>query len=135
MIDIKTAVNYAFSVKVQTAYLPDQSSIDDNQYAFAYTVTIVNTGNIAAQLLSRHWIIRDANNHVQEVKGDGVIGLQPMLQPNESFEYTSGTVLDTTDGEMRGSYQLMAVDGTCFEAIIAPFVLMQPSFLINRVLH
>jgi ApaG protein len=126
---------YAFSVSVQTAYLPDQSSIEDSRFAFAYTVTITNTGKIAAQLISRHWVITDSNNKVQEVKGLGVVGAQPLLQPKESFEYTSGTVLNTADGEMRGTYQITATDGTQFEAIIAPFVLMQTNVLETRVLH
>jgi ApaG protein len=122
--------NYAFSVSVQAVYLPDQSSADEHRFAFAYTVTIINTGTIAAQLISRHWVITDANNHVQEVRGLGVIGAQPLLEPNESFEYTSGTVLSTTDGQMHGTYQIVAVDGTPFDAVIAPFLLVQP-----RVLH
>jgi ApaG protein len=121
---------YAFSVSVKTAYLQDQSSIEDNRYAFSYTITITNTGDIAAQLISRHWIITDANGEVNEVKGLGVIGLQPLLQPNEDFEYTSGTVLDTSAGSMHGTYQLVAVDGTQFETVIAPFTLAAP-----RVLH
>jgi ApaG protein len=121
---------YAFTVSVKTAYLQDQSSIEDNRYAFSYTITITNIGNIAAQLISRHWIITDANGEMSEVKGLGVIGLQPLLQPNEDFEYTSGTVLDTSAGSMHGTYQLVAVDGTQFEAVIAPFTLAAP-----RVLH
>ncbi len=121
---------YAFSVCVKTAYLQDQSSIEDNRYAFSYTIIITNTGDIAAQLISRHWIITDANGEVNEVKGLGVIGLQPLLQPNEDFEYTSGTVLDTSAGSMHGTYQLVAVDGTQFETVIAPFTLAAP-----RVLH
>ncbi len=121
---------YAFSVSVKTAYLQDQSSIEDNRYAFSYTITITNIGDIAAQLISRHWIIADANGEVSEVKGLGVIGLQPLLQPNENFEYTSGTVLDTSAGSMHGTYQLVAVDGTQFETVIAPFTLAAP-----RVLH
>lgn len=127
---MKNQTKYAFSVTVQTAYLPDQSDVDENSFAFAYTVKITNTGEIAAQLISRHWIITDANQCVQEVKGLGVVGAQPLLQPNETFEYTSGTVLNTADGEMRGTYQVVAIDGTLFDAVIAPFVLLQP-----RVLH
>ncbi|MDG1821061.1 MAG: Co2+/Mg2+ efflux protein ApaG, partial [Methylophilaceae bacterium] len=97
---------------------------------FSYTVTITNTGNVAAQLISRHWVITDADNQVQEVKGLGVIGEQPLLQPNEQFTYTSGTVLNTVFGQMQGSYQVVAVDGIQFEAIIPPFTLTAP-----RVLH
>jgi ApaG protein len=121
---------YQFSVKVESAYLPDQSSEEDNRYAFSYTVTITNTGNVAAQLISRHWIITDDDNKVSEVKGLGVIGAQPLLQPNEQFQYTSGTVLETSTGSMRGTYQVVAVDGTQFEAMIAPFMLAAP-----RILH
>ena len=126
MIDAK---KYAFSVSVQSAYLPDQSSPDDNQYAFAYTVTIENIGNIAAQLISRHWIITDADNHVHEVKGLGVVGAQPLLQPNQQFEYTSGSVLATPVGSMRGSYKIVAEDGTFFDAEIEPFTLAVPKML------
>lgn len=121
---------YQFSVQVETAYLEDQSSEEDERYAFAYTVTIINTGSIAAQLISRHWVITDANNNVNEVKGLGVIGEQPLLQPNETFTYTSGTAISTAVGQMQGSYQMVAVDGTAFEAPIAPFTLAAP-----RVLH
>lgn len=121
---------YAFSVSVKTEYLADQSSADDDRYAFAYHITITNTGAMAAQLISRHWVIADANGDVNEVKGLGVVGAQPLLQPNEQFEYTSGTLLSTSAGSMHGTYQLVAVDGTQFEAIIAPFTLAVP-----RVLH
>lgn len=126
MIDSK---KYAFRVSVETAYLQDQSSPDDNQYAFAYTVTITNIGNIAAQLISRHWIITDANNHVQEVKGLGVVGAQPLLQPNQQFEYTSGTLLATPVAAMRGIYKIVAEDGTFFDAVIEPFTLAVPKVL------
>jgi ApaG protein len=121
---------YQFTVNVVTNYLPDQSSEEEDRYVFSYTVKITNTGSIAAQLISRHWIITDDNNEVNEVKGLGVIGAQPLLQPNEQFEYTSGTVLDTATGSMRGTYQIVAVDGTSFEATIDPFMLAAP-----RVLH
>ena len=121
---------YALLVQVQTAFLPEQSSIAENRFAFAYTVTITNIGNIAAQLISRHWVITDANNQVQEVKGLGVVGAQPLLQPNEKFEYTSGTVLKTPVGSMHGTYKIAAIDGTFFDAIIETFSLSQP-----RVLH
>jgi ApaG protein len=123
------AKKYAFSVSVQTAYLADQSSPDDGQYAFAYTVTISNIGSVAAQLISRHWIITDANNQVHEVKGLGVVGAQPLLQPNQQFEYTSGSVLVTPIGSMRGSYQIVAEDGTLFNALIEPFTLAVPKVL------
>jgi ApaG protein len=120
---------YAFSVSVETAYLSDQSSPDENQYAFSYTITIRNIGSIAAQLISRHWIITDANNHVQEVKGLGVVGAQPLLQPNEAFEYTSGTLLATPIGSMRGTYKIVAEDGILFDAEIESFTLAVPKML------
>ncbi len=125
-----TKTYYACLVSVQTAYLPDQSNVEESRFAFAYTVTITNVGNVAAQLISRHWVITDSNNHVQEVKGLGVVGAQPLLSPNQQFEYTSGTVLNTREGRMHGSYFMVAIDGTQFEAVIEPFVLAQP-----RVLH
>jgi ApaG protein len=120
---------YAFKVSVQTAYLSDQSHPENHQYTFAYTVTINNVGNIAAQLISRHWIITDANNHVQEVKGLGVVGAQPLLAPGQQFEYTSGTILATPVGAMRGSYKIVAEDGVFFEAVIEPFTLAVPKVL------
>lgn len=121
---------YQFSVHVETAYLADQSSEEEERYAFSYTVTITNTGSVAAQLISRHWIITDADNQINEVKGLGVIGAQPLLQPNEQFEYSSGTMLNTAVGKMHGSYYVVAVDGTSFEAEIPAFTLAAP-----RVLH
>ena len=120
---------YAFEVSVETAYLLDQSSPDDNKFAFSYTVTIANIGNISAQLISRHWIITDANNHVQEVKGLGVVGAQPLLQPGQQFEYTSGTLLATPVGAMRGTYKIVAEDGNFFDAVIEPFTLAVPRVL------
>ncbi|MEE9332419.1 MAG: Co2+/Mg2+ efflux protein ApaG [Methylophilaceae bacterium] len=119
-----------FSVSVKTAYLSKQSSVEDNRYAFSYTITITNVGDVAAQLISRHWVITDADGHKDEVRGLGVVGAQPLLEPNEAFEYTSGTVLGTTAGSMEGTYQIVAVDGTQFEAVIPPFTLAAP-----RVLH
>ena len=123
------AKKYLFKVSVQTAYLPDQSSPDDSKYAFAYTVTISNIGSVTAQLISRHWIITDANNHVQEVKGLGVVGAQPLLQPGQQFEYTSGTLLPTPIGSMRGTYKVVAEDGTLFDAVIESFTLAVPKML------
>jgi ApaG protein len=131
MIDrLNVKQKYAFTVSVKTAYLADQSNPDESRFAFSYTVTITNVGETSAQLISRHWIIKNDLQETQEVKGLGVIGAQPLLAPKESFEYTSGTVLTTSSGEMRGSYQVVAEDGTWFEVDIAPFVLYQP-----RVLH
>lgn len=122
--------HYACTVKVRTTFLAEQSNPNESKYAFAYTVTITNTGTVAAQLISRHWIITNANNEIHEVKGLGVIGEQPLLAPDAQFEYTSGTVLTTASGEMHGTYQMVAEDGTLFEAVIAPFQLYQ-----HRVLH
>jgi ApaG protein len=120
---------YAFSVSVETAYLLDQSNPDENKYAFSYTITISNVGSIAAQLISRHWIITDANNQVQEVKGLGVVGAQPLLQSGEQFQYTSGTLLATPIGSMRGTYRIVAEDGTMFDAVIESFTLAVPKIL------
>jgi len=121
---------YRIQVSVQVRYLADQSDEADNRHVFAYTITLTNEGEHAVQLLSRHWIINDANNHVQEVKGKGVVGEQPVIKPGESFEYTSGTVLATQVGTMSGSYQMQVVDGGEFSVPIPQFVLSVP-----RVLH
>jgi len=121
---------YHISVSVNTAYLADQSDPSSDRYVFAYTITIANTGTVAAQLISRHWIITDAENVTQEVKGLGVVGEQPLLQPGESFEYTSGTAMATPVGTMHGSYQMVAEDGNKFDAEIPVFTLSMP-----RVLH
>jgi len=121
---------YDITVAVDSTYLAEQSDPARNQYVFAYTITITNTGAVAAQLVSRHWIITDAEHQVQEVKGLGVVGQQPRLEPGESFEYTSGTSLATAVGTMRGTYQMVAGDGTAFDAEIPVFTLSLP-----RVLH
>jgi len=121
---------YEFSVNVRPQYLVEHSDPDEEKYVFAYTVTIRNTGEQAAQLISRHWIITDGNNAVEEVRGAGVVGEQPVLKPGEAFEYTSGCPLPTPVGSMRGSYQCVADDGTAFEAPIPEFVLSTP-----RTLH
>jgi ApaG protein len=110
--------------------VPDQSDEGNGRFVLAYTITIRNTGNVPAQLISRHWIITDANGQVQEVRGLGVVGAQPLLKPGESFEYTSGTAIATAVGTMRGSYQMVAEDGMQFEAPIPEFTLAVP-----RVLH
>ena len=120
---------YEITVVPRSTYLGDQSDPSRNQYAFAYTITLTNTGNVAAQLLSRHWIITDSNNQVQEVRGKGVVGEQPLLRPNESFEYTSGTAIATPVGTMRGSYQMVATDGVKFDAPIPEFTLAMPRML------
>jgi len=121
---------YQISVSVNTAYLAEQSDPSADRYVFAYTITIANSGTVAAQLISRHWIITDAENVTQEVKGLGVVGEQPLLRPGESFEYTSGTAMATPVGTMRGTYQMVAEDGNKFEAEIPQFTLAMP-----RVLH
>ncbi len=118
------------AVEVETAYVEEQSDPGNDRYVFAYTVTIRNQGAVAAKLLTRHWIITDANGETQEVRGEGVVGEQPHLNPNEGFRYTSGTVLDTPVGSMRGSYQMLGDDGERFEAEIPAFTLSVP-----RILH
>jgi ApaG protein len=121
---------YEVKVTARSEYVPDQSDEESGRYVFAYTITITNVGTVAAQLVSRHWVITDANNEVQEVRGLGVVGEQPLLKPDESYEYTSGTALATPVGTMSGCYQMVAEDGTRFDAPIAAFTLSVP-----RVLH
>ncbi len=121
---------YEINVGVSAQYLPDQSDPAAGRYVFAYTIDIRNTGTVAAQLISRHWVITDADGGVQEVRGLGVVGHQPLLLPGQNFGYTSGSVLTTPVGTMKGAYQMVAEDGTTFEAPIAEFVLSMP-----RVLH
>ncbi len=121
---------YEFSVSPKVTFLADQSDPDKTHFVFAYTITVTNTGSVAAQLVSRHWIITDAEHRVQEVKGQGVVGQQPVLKPGESFEYTSGTSIPTAVGTMRGSYRMVAEDGLAFDVPIAPFTLSIP-----RTLH
>ncbi len=117
-------------VDVETRYIEEQSNPEQNYYVFAYTITIRNKGRQRAKLLTRHWIITDSNQKVQEVRGDGVVGEQPELNPGEQFVYTSGTMLETSVGTMRGSYQMLAEDGSRFDAPVEEFVLSTP-----RVLH
>jgi len=117
-------------IAAQVKYVEEQSDEADNRYVFSYTITVTNNSDSAAQLLGRHWIITDSNNQVQEVRGQGVVGEQPLIKPGQSFGYTSGTVLSTPVGTMTGSYQMVAEDGTKFEAPIPQFVLSVP-----RVLH
>jgi ApaG protein len=121
---------YRLNITTQVNYLAEQSDEADNRFVFSYTITLTNTGDTAVKLISRHWIITDANRDVQEVRGQGVVGEQPTLKPKQSFEYTSGTVLSTQVGTMSGSYQMVAEDGTKFDAPIPQFVLSVP-----RVLH
>ena len=127
---MESAKKYAVSVSTETQYIADQSDEQKDRFVFSYTVTIHNSGTVPAQLISRHWVITDASDKVQEVRGLGVVGAQPLLKPGEKFEYTSGTALATPVGTMRGSYQMQAADGTQFEAVIPEFTLSMP-----RVLH
>lgn len=120
---------YNVQVEVEPAYIPEQSDPSNDNYVFSYTVTIRNVGEIPAKLLTRHWIITDGDGQVQEVKGDGVIGEQPHLQPGEGFQYTSGTFMNTPVGTMSGSYQMLADDGVHFEADIPSFTLSVPNIL------
>jgi ApaG protein len=114
---------YQFTVEVVPEYLPDQSAPDEDQYVFAYTITITNTGDVTAQLISRTWNVNDANGHTDKVKGLGVVGQQPLLKPGQAFEYTSGTRLRTPTGTMHGSFFCVAEDGEKFDADIPMFVL------------
>lgn len=116
-------------IEVETTYLDQQSSPDQGRYAFAYSITIHNEGEIPARLLSRHWIITDANGGIQEVRGAGVIGEQPLIGPGEGFRYTSGAVIPTPVGSMRGAYQMIDAAGQHFEAPIAAFTLARPGAL------
>ena len=120
---------YQIDVSVTTRYLVAQSQPEQSRYAFSYTVTIVNNGELPAQLLSRHWIITDGDGRVQEVRGAGVIGQQPHIEPGASHTYSSGTVMTTQVGTMQGSYQMLAEDGKRFDAVIAPFRLAVPGSL------
>ena len=118
------------NIQTQVNYLPEQSDESGSRFVFSYTITITNNGNVPARLISRRWVSTDANNHVQEVRGQGVVGEQPLLKPNQSFEYTSGTVLTTQVGTMRGSYRMQADDGSEFDVDIPQFVLSVPRVLL-----
>lgn len=117
------------AVNVTTAHIKEQSDAAAERYVFTYTITIRNEGLMTAQLLTRHWIITNADGKTQEVRGDGVVGEQPNLKPGDSFQYTSGTMLETPVGSMHGSYQMRADDGTTFDAEIKPFTLSVPNAL------
>ena len=121
-----TDSDYKISVEVQPAYIEEQSNPALAHYVFSYTVTIINDGKVPAKLLTRHWVITDADGEVQEVKGDGVVGEQPYLKPGEGFQYTSGTLMKTPVGSMQGSYQMLADDGNKFDAAIPEFYLVAP---------
>ena len=117
-------------IDVVTTFIPEQSEIENQRFVFAYTITIHNGGSEAAKLLNRHWLITDANGKTQEVRGEGVVGEQPYLKPGESYQYTSGTMIETPVGSMEGSYQMVDEDGEHFDAPVAPFTLAIP-----RTLH
>lgn len=122
--------DYALEISVATQFLDEQSDPDGDRYVFAYTIRIRNLGRLPAQLLDRHWVITDGNGKVEEVRGEGVVGEQPRLEPGEAFTYTSGAVLETAVGSMQGSYHMSGDDGTEFDAPIPPFTLAVP-----RTLH
>jgi len=126
---VSTAVTEGIRVEVQSAFRPDRSDPSAGRWLFAYTIKIRNEGAATAQLVSRHWIITDANGEREEVQGDGVVGHQPRLEPGESFEYTSFCILKTPHGSMRGSYRMVREDGDSFDAAIAPFPLVVPGSL------
>lgn len=118
------------AVSVKTSFIDEQSKPQENRYVFSYTITVHNRGSVSARLISRHWIITDANGDIRELRGEGVVGEQPSLRPGEGYEYTSGAVLESSVGTMHGSYQMLAEDGTHFDADIPSFVLSIP-----RTLH
>ena len=121
---------YNVEVDAVAKYIESHSDPDEGRYVFAYTITISNAGSVAVQLLTRHWLITDANKKIQEVRGEGVVGKTPHLKPGESFQYTSAAVIETAVGKMEGSYQMLADDGMEFDAPIAAFTLAIP-----RTLH
>ncbi len=121
--------NYTIEIAVETNFVDEQSEPEEDRYVFAYTITIRNVGRVAARLLTRHWVITDANGHVQEVRGEGVVGEQPHLEPGEGFRYTSAAMIETPVGSMHGSYQMVADDGFEFEAEIPAFSLSIPHTL------
>ncbi|MBV4548857.1 Co2+/Mg2+ efflux protein ApaG [Pseudomonas triticicola] len=120
---------YQVDVSVVTRYLPDQSQPEHDRFAFAYTITVQNNGKLAAKLLSRHWVITDGDGHVEEVRGEGVVGQKPLIAAGESHTYTSGTVMTTKVGTMQGTYQMLSDDGKRFDATIKPFRLAVPGAL------
>ena len=126
-MDMSEAVTQDVRVKVVSRYLPQQSSPEESRFVFSYTVKITNESDEKVQLRTRHWVITDANNRVEEVRGEGVVGKTPVLAPSESFEYTSGCILKTPWGTMHGSYRMHRTDGSSFDAEIAPFLLATPS--------
>lgn len=123
------AMDNHIAITAQTQFLPEHSLESDNRFAFGYTITISNHGSQAARLLSRHWIITDGNGHVQEVHGDGVVGEQPLIQPGQSYRYSSGAILSTPVGSMHGTYTMLSECGNYFDAIIKPFRLAMPEMV------
>jgi ApaG protein len=121
--------NPRIRVEVETSYIEEQSDPRDKRFVFSYTITIRNEGPVPARLLTRHWIITDANGNVKETRGDGVVGEQPYLKPGQGFRYSSGAVIETPVGTMQGSYQMIADDGAQFDAPIAAFRLAMPGML------
>ncbi len=120
---------FKIEIDVETAFVDEQSEPEEGRYVFAYTITIRNVGDVAARLLTRHWYITDANGRVQEVRGEGVVGEQPHLEPGEGFRYTSAAMLETPVGSMHGSYHMVTDEGDYFDAEIAPFSLSIPHIL------
>jgi len=120
---------YEIDIEVETSYMADHSEPEKDRYVFAYTITLVNRGSISAKLLTRRWIITDADNRIEEVEGEGVVGEQPTLKPGEGFRYTSGTVVETPVATMHGSYKMLAEDGNTFDTDIPQFVLSAPRIL------
>lgn len=123
---VSEAITQGIRVSVRTSYIPEQSVPREHRYVFAYSIRIANEGARTAQLLSRHWIITHGTGHVEEVKGPGVVGAQPRLEPGQAFEYTSGCVLSTPHGTMHGTYEMKRDDGSTFNATVAPFSLSMP---------
>jgi len=132
---VSNAVTQGIRVTVRSEYLPHRSSPEERRFVFAYTVVISNEGGERVQLRSRHWVITDGRGRIEEVRGRGVVGEQPLLDPGESFQYTSGCVLETPQGTMHGTYRMQRDDGSYFEAEISPFVLQTPTAQSRRVLN
>lgn len=129
LVDDKIQLSDTINVQVKTRYLSEQSRPDQSRYVYAYTITIANKGSAPAQLISRHWLISDEKDQTKEIKGPGVIGEQPVIQPGKSHTYSSGVVMETAVGTMAGSYQMQTLDGENFNAAIPTFTLIQPSKL------
>jgi ApaG protein len=124
-----TQQEHKIRVDVETSYLDEQSDPREHRFVFSYTITIRNEGHVPARLLTRHWVITDANGKVEEVRGDGVVGEQPYLKPGQGFRYSSGAVLETPVGAMQGTYQMLGDDGAQFDAPIMPFRLAMPGIV------